>query len=136
MQKERGCGCRLAELVPAWFRQAAELDVYLQYEFTGVTAASGPEGALEMVDTLVTQAIQRSGASPEQEDRWLNLTVDQQPEHIRLVYASAGVCPVELAPLAAQGVKTDIHQYPDAYDLTMVWTAVDDPEETGEEAQC
>lgn len=136
MQKDKGCGCRLAELVPAWFRLAAELDVYLQYEFTGVTAAFGPEGVLEMVDTLVTQAIRLSGASTEREERWFNLTVDQQPEHIRLVYASSGVCPVELTPLVAQGANTDLHQHTDAYDLTVVWTAGDDPEKTGEDGPC
>lgn len=136
MQKDKGCVYWLAELVPAWFRLAVELDIYLQYEFTGVTAAFGPEGVPEMVDTLVTQAIRRSGASPEREDRWFNLTMDRQPEHIRLVYASSGVCPVDMTPLVAQGAKTSLNQYPDAYDLTVVWTAGDDPEETGEDAPC
>lgn len=62
------------------------------------------------------------GALPERQDR--------------LVYASAGICQVELASLAAQRAKTSIHQYPDSYDLTVVWTAGDDPEETGEDAPC
>lgn len=136
MQKDKECVCRLAELIPVWFRLAADLDVYLLYEFTGVTTPSGLEGVLEMVDFLVTQAIQRSGAFPERQERWINLIVDFQPEGIRLVYASAGICQVELASLAAQRAKTSIHQYPDSYDLTVVWTAGDDPEETGEDAPC
>lgn len=50
MKKETGCDHRLAELAAAWLRQAKELDVYLQYEFTGVTAAPGREGVLEALD--------------------------------------------------------------------------------------
>lgn len=41
MKKETECDHRLVELAAAWLRQAKELDVYLQYEFTGVTAAPG-----------------------------------------------------------------------------------------------
>ena len=32
---------RLAELAADWFRQARELDVCLQYEFTGLTVPAG-----------------------------------------------------------------------------------------------
>ena len=127
MKKETQYDCRLAGLAAAWFRRAASLDVYLQYEFTGVTAAPGQEGVLEAVNALVTRAIRRSGASAEREDRWLTLTVDRQPERIRLVCASSGVCPAELPPLVEQGAVVDLHQYQDAYDVTVDWRTPDEP---------
>ena len=111
---------RLAELAAAWFRRAEALDVLFQYAFTGVTAAVGPDGTLEAMDALVTQAIQASGAM-EREDRWINLTVDRQPEQIHLLCASAGVCPAELPALAEQGAEISLHQDPDGYDLTVDW---------------
>lgn len=130
MEKETEYDSRLANLAAAWFQRAKALDVYLQYELTGVMAAPGQAGVLGEIDALVTQAIGRSGAMPERDDRWLNLTVDLQPEVIRLFYASSGSCPVEPAHLAKPGASAQFHQYPDAYDVTVDWRTYDRPEGT------
>ena len=121
MKEETQYDSRLADLATVWFRRAKALDVYLQYEFIGATAAAGREDVLEAVDTLVTQAIQRSGAAAELEDRWLTLTVDRQPDRIRLVCASSGMCPAELLPLVEQGAEVAVSQLSDIYELTVDW---------------
>lgn len=121
MKKKTAYESRLADLATAWFRLASELDVYLQYEFTGATAVAGREDVLEAVDALVTQAIQVSGVAPEREARWLNLTVDRQPEKIRLIYSASGICQVDLAPLVKQGAEVAISQLSDIYELTAGW---------------
>lgn len=112
--------CRLAQMAAAWFQKAEALDVLLQYEFTGMTAHAGPEYTLKAIDELVGLILQTSGAM-EQEGRWINLFVDRQPGRVRVVCASAGVCPVELGFLAEQEASTEIHQYADAYDLKVDW---------------
>lgn len=112
--------CRLAQMAAAWFQKAEALDVVLQYAFTGMTAPAGPERTLTAIDALVGLILQTSGAM-EQEGRWINLFVDRQPERVRMVCASAGVCPVELGFLAEQEASTEIHQYADAYDLKVDW---------------
>lgn len=113
---------RLAELASGWFRQAGRLDVYLQYEFTGDTAAPGREEVLAALDALVTGAIRASGAL-EGPDRWLNLTVDRQQRGLSLLCASAGDCAAELAELTALGAVATLHQHSDGYDLTVEWSA-------------
>ncbi len=131
--KETEYDRRLAGLAESWFQQAQALDVYLQYEFTGVTAAAGRSGVLEAVDALVTRIIQISSSAPEQEDRWLTLTVDRQLEGLRLVCSSSRICPAELAPLAELGAVTELNQNPDLYEFTVSWKA---PKETGGGAPC
>lgn len=136
MKKETDYDHRLANLATAWLHQANELDVYLQYEFTGVSAAPGQEGVLEAVDALVTRAIRRSGGSAEREERWLTLTVDRQPERVRLVCASSGVCPVELPPLAELGAEVSVSQLSDVYQITVDWSVRPAPVETAGGAPC
>lgn len=136
MKKETEYDHRLADLAAAWIRQAKELDVYLKYEFTGVAAAPGREGVLEAVDALVTQAILLCGAAPERNDRWFNLMVDRQPEMVRLVCASSGICPVELAPLVKLGASADLRQDPDTYAVTVDWKAPDEWTEMAGGAPC
>lgn len=136
MKQETQYDCRLAELAAAWFRQAEALDVYLQYEFTGATAAVGREDMLEAVDAMVTRALRLCGASPEREDRWLTLTVDRQPQQVRLVCASSGVCPVELPPLVEQGAVAAVSQLSDIYEITVDWAVRHAPMERAGGATC
>ena len=124
---------RLAELAASWFGQAKELDVYLQYEFTGLAQSPGWDGLLEAVDAMVTGVLRTVGARP-QDDRWLSLTVDRQPERFHLKCISSGPCPADLWPLAEQGAETDLRQYPGGCDFTLEWRR--QPENAEVDAPC
>ena len=124
---------QLAGLAASWFGQAKALDVYLQYEFTGLTQSPGRDGVLEAADALVTGVLRTVGARA-RDDRWLSLTVDRQPERFHLKCVSSGPCPADLWPLAEQGAETVLNQYPGGCDFTVEWRMR--PEDAEADAPC